>query len=403
MQQWDLLFINGNIATFQNNDYGLLEKSALAVSEGKIVWLGAMQELPVTAAQDAKQVVDLKGKLLTPGLIDCHTHVVYAGNRANEFEQRLNGVSYEEIAKAGGGIRSTVKAVREASKYELLAQSLPRVKSMLQQGVTTIEIKSGYGLDTVNEIKMLRVAKEISETLSVRVCPTFLGAHALPNEFQGQPDAYIDLICEETLPAVAEQRLATCVDAFCEGIGFSPEQVERVFARAKEFGLNVKLHAEQLSNLHGAALAAKYQALSADHLEYLDEAGVKAMKAAGTVAVLLPGAFYFLKETKKPPVDLLRQYGVPIALATDCNPGSSPTTSLPLMLNMACTLWQMTPLEALRAVTVNAARALGLQNEIGSLEIGKQADLAVWNCEHSSQLAYEFGGVLCERSYRSGC
>lgn len=402
MSDWDALWINANLVTLTGDDYGLLGPGALAVKNGKIVWLGAMHDLPLQAAEAVHKVYDVRGRCLTPGFIDCHTHLVYAGNRAGEFEQRLNGMSYEAIAKAGGGIRSTVTAVRSASREQLLSESFERAKAMLLQGVTTVEIKSGYGLDLASELKMLQVAKAIGDRLPLTVCPTFLGAHALPVEYEGRADDYITLICEEILPAIIERNLATAVDAFCETIGFSVEQVERVFKVARSAGLNVKLHAEQLSDLSGAELAARYQALSADHLEYVSERGVDAMAKAGVVAVLLPGAYYFLRETKKPPFDWLKQYRVPIALATDCNPGSSPTTSLLLMLNMACTLWQMTPLEALQGVTMNAAQALGLSESHGSLALGKQADLVEWDVAHPCELAYQFGSNPCHAVYKAG-
>lgn len=345
-----------------------------------------MADLPTDYV--AEQVFDGQGAWLTPGLIDCHTHIVYAGNRSHEFEARLNGVAYEEIARQGGGIVSTVKATRAATDEELMQASLPRVLSSLREGVTCLEIKSGYGLDTATETKMLRVARQLQQDLPVRVTTTFLGAHALPPEFAGRADDYIDEVCERMLPAIAAQGLADAVDVFCEKIGFTLAQTTRVFEAARKLGLPVKLHAEQLSDQGGAALTAQYQGLSADHLEYLSEAGIAAMRAHGTVAVLLPGAYYYLRETKLPPIAALREAGVPIALATDCNPGTSPMTSPLLAMNMACTLFRLTPLEALRGITIHAARALGLQDEIGSLQVGKSADFALWKIERPAELAY---------------
>jgi imidazolonepropionase len=399
---WDQVWINAKLITMQGDNYGLIENAAIAVKDDKITWLGEMDELKDSPANLAKEIHDAKGACITPGLIDCHTHLVFAGDRYKEFELRLEGATYEEIAKAGGGIRSTVKATRAASEDELFEQSLPRAKAMLAQGVTTIEIKSGYGLNLETEIKMLKVAKRIEKALSIDVSTTFLGAHALPEEFESNPGAYIDLVCEEMLPVIAKEKLASVVDAFCESIGFTPKQVERVFEKAKSLGLSVKLHAEQLSNLKGASLVAKYQGLSADHLEYVGRDSIEAMSKAGTVAVLLPGAFYFLRETKRPPIDLLRESNVPIGIATDCNPGSSPTTSLLLMLNMACTFWQMTPLEALQGVTVNAAKALGLQEGVGTLEAGKRADFVLWSIKDPAELAYWVGSNPCQQVIKSG-
>lgn len=328
---------------------------------------------------------------------------MYAGNRSNEFEDRLNGVSYEEIAKRGGGIVSTVTATRAASEAELFAQSEIRVKRLLQEGVTTLECKSGYGLDLATEAKILRVARQLGEQLPVRICTTFLGAHAVPPEYAGRADAYIELVCEQMLPELVAQGLVDAVDAFCEKIGFNPAQTEKVFQAAKKHGLPVKLHAEQLSDQGGAALTARYQGLSADHLEYLSEAGVAAMAAAGTVAVLLPGAYYFLRETKLPPLAALRAAAVPIAISTDCNPGTSPMTSLLLAMNMACTLFKMTPLEALQGTTRHAAKALGLFDQIGSLAVGKQADFALWQVDRPADLSYAIGANPCSGSvFRGG-
>ena len=384
------LFRNAQIATMTpGKSYGLIENGAVVISADRIKWVGAEKELPDEFA--GLQGKNLEGRLVTPALIDCHTHLVYGGSRATEFELRLNGASYEEIARNGGGILSTVTATRNASEDELLAQSLPRLDAFLAEGVATIEIKSGYGLDIETEIKMLRVARQLGKERSVRVKTSFLGAHAIPSEFSGKADAYIDFVCEEVLPAVHYENLADAVDGFCENIAFSPNQISRVFEKAKSFGLPVKLHAEQLSNLGGATLAAKYGALSADHLEFLDQTGVEVMGESGTVAVLLPGAFYTLRETQLPPLDSLRKAEVPIAIATDCNPGSSPLTSILLCMNMACTLFRMTPEEALCGVTIIAAQALGIGDEVGTIEVGKKAELAVWNVDQPAELAYRVG------------
>ena len=360
----------------------------VAASDGRIVYAGPSAGAP---AFEPTEVVDCQGRWITPALIDAHTHLVHAGNRAREFELRLEGASYEEIARAGGGIVSTMRATRAASEDELIASALRRLDALLAEGVGTIEIKSGYGLELEAELKMLRAARRLGEVRPVRVVTTFLGAHALPPEFAGDADGYIDEVCEQMLPAVAAEGLADAVDGFCEGIGFTRPQIERVFIAAKALGLPVKLHAEQLSNLGGAALAAKYGALSADHLEHLDAAGVAAMAEAGTTAMLLPGAYYFCRETQLPPVDLLRAGGVPIALATDCNPGTSPLTSLLLAMNMAATCFRLTVAECLAGVTLNAARALGLEGECGTLEPGKSCDLAIWSIEESAELVYRMG------------
>ena len=384
------LFRNAQIATMTpDKPYGLIENGAVVISADRIKWVGVEKELPDEFA--GIQGKNLEGRLVTPALIDCHTHLVYGGSRATEFELRLNGASYEEIARNGGGILSTVTATRNASEDELLAQSLPRLDALLSEGVATIEIKSGYGLDIETEIKMLRVARQLGKERSVRVKTSFLGAHAIPPEFSGKADAYIDFVCEEVLPAVHYENLADAVDGFCENIAFSPNQISRVFEKAKSFGLPVKLHAEQLSNLGGATLAAKYGALSADHLEFLDQTGVEVMGESGTVAVLLPGAFYTLHETQLPPLDSLRKAEVPIAIATDCNPGSSPLTSILLCMNMSCTLFRMTPEEALCGVTIVAAQALGIGDEVGTIEVGKKAELAVWNVDQPAELAYRAG------------
>lgn len=389
---WQTLFININLATMTDgaNSYGEIEKAALAISDGKIAWLGKESDLP-GYDQKSLHIIDGQGKWLTPGLIDCHTHLVYGGNRANEFEMRLQGKSYQEIANAGGGIVSTVSATRKANESELLASALPRLTALHQQGVTSVEIKSGYGLDTKNEIKMLNVAGLLAEKLPVTIKRTFLGAHALPLEYKDKPDEYIDVVCHEMIPLIAKEQLADAVDVFCEGIGFSVEQTERVFSAAKKYGLPIKVHAEQLSNLGGTALAAKYNALSSDHIEFLDETGIQAMKAADMTAVLLPGAFYFLRETQLPPMDLLRKHQVPMAIATDANPGSSPINNIQLMLNMACTLFRLTPAEALAGVTCNGAKALGLASNKGQLSIGFDADIAMWNIEQPAELCYQFG------------
>jgi imidazolonepropionase len=396
---WESIWVNAHIATMVGNgDYGIIENGAIAVAKGKIVWIGRHNDLP---EHDAQTIHDVKGKWITPGLIDCHSHMVFGGSRAGEFEQRLKGASYEEIARAGGGIISTVKATREASSETLYKAAEKRLVALMKEGVTGVEIKSGYGLDLANEAKMLKVATRLSEEHNIRIQRTFLGAHALPPEYQNNPDGYIDEICAETLPTLAEMGLVDAVDAFCENIGFTAAQTERVFAKAKELSLPVKIHAEQLSDQQGAALCAKYNGLSADHLEHLTEDGIRAMARGGTAAVLLPGAFYFLRETKKPPLDLLRQYAIPIAIATDLNPGSSPAHSLLLMMNMACTLFHMTPEEALSGVTKHAAAALGWR-DCGRLKKGYRADFAIWDIEQPADLAYRFGCNPCTSVVRDG-
>ena len=367
---------------------GIVEQGVVAARDGRIVYAGPTADAP---ALDAAEVIRCDGRWITPGLIDCHTHLVHAGNRAGEFEARLAGASYEEIARAGGGIVSTMRATRAAGEDELLATALPRLDALLTEGVTTVEVKSGYGLERDAELRMLRAARRLGEARPVAVTTTFLGAHAVPPEYRGDPDGYIASVCDDMLPAVAAEGLADAVDAFCEGIAFGPDQVARVFAAARKLGLPVKLHAEQLSNLGGAATAARFGALSADHLEYLDEAGIAAMAGAGMIATLLPGAFYFTREGRHPPVAALRAAGVPIALATDCNPGTSPLTSLLLVLNMGATLFRLTVEECLTAVTRNAARALGRADEIGSLEPGKWCDLAIWDIEAPAELVYRIG------------
>ncbi|MGE8061906.1 imidazolonepropionase [Pseudomonas sp. NPDC089547] len=388
-----------HVATMAEGRYSAIEDAAIVTSAGLIEWIGPRTErLPV----DADRTVDLGGAWVTPGLIDCHTHAVFGGNRSGEFEQRLQGVSYAEIAAQGGGIASTVRATRAASEDELFASARQRVQALMRDGVTTIEVKSGYGLDLANERKMLRVARRLADELPLAVRATCLAAHALPPEYAGRADDYIAHICDEMLPALAAEGLVDAVDAFCEHLAFSPAQVERLFIKARELGLPVKLHAEQLSSLHGSSLAARYQALSADHLEFMTEEDAIAMAKAGTVAVLLPGAFYFLRETQLPPMDALRRHGVKIALASDLNPGTSPGLSLRLMLNMGCTCFRMTPEEALAGVTVHAATALGLGSSHGSLEVGKVADFVAWQIERPADLAYWLGGDLPKRVVRKG-
>ena len=392
-----VLFRNCRLASFAGPEpYSLVEDGAFFVQDGRIAWTGKERDAPA-----ADRTVDCGGRLVTPGLIDCHTHLVYGGNRAQEFEMRLSGATYAEIAKAGGGILSTVRATRAASEEELVTSALPRLDALLSEGVTTIEIKSGYGLDLGTELRMLRVARRLGTLRPVDVVTSFLGAHALPPEYRDDRAAYVRLVCEEVLPAVAREKLADAVDGFCEGIAFSVAEMEQVFKAAKALGLPVKLHADQLANLGGGAMAARHGALSVDHIEYLDEAGVDTLAKAGTVAVLLPGAFYYLKETQAPPVDLLRKAGVPIAVATDLNPGSSPVHSLLAALNMACVLFRLTPEEALKGATVNAARALGLDDR-GQLAPGQRADFVLWNVERPAELVYPLGFNPCHAVYRAG-
>ena len=400
--RWDHLLLHATLATFTGDrPFGLVEHGALAIREGRIAWVGDRSELPAAPETLAAVVQPLGGALVTPGLVDCHTHLVFGGDRAHELDLRLNGASYEEIARAGGGIASTVAATRAADEDALLRESLPRARALLRDGVTTVEIKSGYGLDLDAERRMLRVARCIGEALGIGVRTSFLGLHALPPEYRGQRADYVALVCDVMLPALAAEGLVDAVDAFCEGIGFSREETARVFERAKDLGIPVKLHAEQLSDMNGAALVAEHRGLSADHLEHLGESGTRAMAAAGTVAVLLPGAFYALRETRLPPIDALRTHGVPMAIATDCNPGTSPLLSLRLAANMACTLFRLTPEEALRGVTVNAARALGLADR-GTLAIGQRADLAIWNAEKPAELCYWIGGELAREVWIGG-
>ncbi|WP_095092584.1 imidazolonepropionase [Pseudomonas sp. Irchel 3A5] len=388
-----------HVASMAQGKYSIVEDAAIVTSGALIEWIGPQSALVETAYDS---VIDLNGAWVTPGLIDCHTHTVFGGNRSGEFEQRLQGVSYAEIAAAGGGIASTVRATRAASEDELYASAERRLRHLLKDGVTTVEMKSGYGLDLASERKLLRVIRRLGNTLPVTVRSTCLAAHALPPEYANRADDYINHICSEMLPALAEEGLVDAVDAFCEYLAFSPAQVEQVFITAGQLGLPVKLHAEQLSPLAGSSLAARYQALSADHLEFMTEADAVAMAAAGTVAVLLPGAYYFLRETQLPPMDALRKHGVDIAIASDLNPGTSPALSLRLMLNMACTLFRMTPEEALAGVTINAAKALGLGETHGSLEVGKVADFVAWNIERPADLAYWLGGDLDKRIVRHG-
>ncbi|OEC58954.1 imidazolonepropionase [Pseudomonas sp. AP42] len=388
-----------HVATMANGKYSIIEDAAMVTAGSLIEWVGPRSQAPTA---DYAPVHDLRGAWVTPGLIDCHTHAVFGGNRSGEFEQRLEGVSYAEIAAKGGGIASTVRATRAASEDELFSSAEKRLRSLLRDGVTTVEIKSGYGLDLANERKMLRVARRLGEALPVSVRATCLAAHALPPEYKDRADDYIEHICKEMLPALAAEGLVDAVDAFCEYLAFSPEQVERVFKVAQQLGLPVKLHAEQLSSLHGSSLAARYQALSADHLEFMTEEDAIAMAAAGTVAVLLPGAFYFLRETQLPPMEALRKHGVKIAIASDLNPGTSPALSVRLMLNMACTLFRMTPEEALAGATQHAATALGLGDTHGSLEVGKVADFVAWQIDRPADLAYWLGGELDKRVVRHG-
>src|SRR6186713_3589103 len=390
-ERFDRIWQNARLATVRGDlpDLGVIEDGVIAAREGRIAFAGSASAFPSDA--DTAERIDCGGRWITPGLVDCHTHLVFGGNRAHEFELRLKGASYEEIARAGGGIVSTVAATRGSSEAELVAGALPRLDALIREGVTTIEIKSGYGLNTETEMRQLSAARALASKRPVGIRTSFLGAHALPPEADGDKDRYIDLVCKEMLPAVARAGLADAVDAFMEGIAFSAEQTARVFETARGLGLPVKLHADQLSNLGGAALAAEFSALSADHLEHTDEASVAAMAKAGTVAVLLPGAFYFIRETQKPPVEAFRKHGVHMALATDCNPGSSPLTSLLLAMNMGATLFRMTVAECLAGVTREGARALGILDETGTLEVGKYCDLAIWDIERPAELIYRMG------------
>lgn len=397
---WDQLFTNARLATMAGGaPYGLIEAGAIGVKDGVITFAGRAVDLPANV--QPKETTNLGGALVTPGLIDCHTHLIFAGERSAEFEARLLGKSYEEIAKAGGGIVSTVRATRAASEDDLIEQALPRLDALISEGATTVEIKSGYGLSVEHELKMLRAARRLGELRAVRIKTTLLAAHALPPEFSGRADDYISHVCDEIMPAAHAEGLADAVDGFCEGVGFSPAQIERVFDKADELGLRVKLHAEQLSDLGGAKLAARFGALSADHLEYLKAEDVSALAEAGTAAVLLPGAFYYLRETKLPPIEALRSAGVAMALATDCNPGTSPMTSLLLAMNMGCTLFRLTPEEALAGVTRHAAAALGL-TDCGTLEAGKRADFCTWRADHPAVLAYEIGASRLKARFFAG-
>jgi imidazolonepropionase len=399
--RWDGLILGANLVTLgEDSGYGAIEDGALGWRDGVLRFVGRAADLPAEPERCAREVIRAFGGCITPGLIDCHTHAVFAGDRAGEFEQRLRGVSYEEIARSGGGIVSSVSATREADEEELLAQSLPRARALRDDGVTTLEIKSGYGLDFDNERKMLRVARRIGDELGITVRTTFLGAHALPPEFQGRGEDYITAVCQ-WLPRLQAEGLVDAVDAFCERIGFTLAQTRRVFETARALGLPVKLHADQLSNGDGAALVAEFGGLSADHVEHTSEAGVRAMAAAGTVAVLLPGAFHCLRETVLPPLDLFRQHGVPMAVATDCNPGTSPLQSLRLAMSLACTHFRLTPEEALRGATLNAARALGLRDR-GTLQAGMRADFTHWNIRQPAELAYWLGGDPLLASYSGG-
>ncbi|ODV11103.1 MAG: imidazolonepropionase [Rhodanobacter sp. SCN 68-63] len=400
--RWDHLLLDATLATFTGEaPFGLIRDGAIAIEDGRIAWVGPREALPGAARMLANEVRSLDGALLTPGLIDCHTHLVFGGHRAHEFDLRLNGASYAQIAAAGSGIVSTVTATRSADEASLLQDALPRAEALLADGVTTLEIKSGYGLTLDDERKMLRVARQVGAALGVTVRTTFLGLHALPVEYRDRRDAYVDAVCDDWLPTLAGEGLIDAVDAFCEGIGFTPAETQQLFERARALGLPVKLHAEQLSDQGGAALVARYDGLSADHLEYLDASGVDAMARAGTVAVLLPGAFYALRETRPPPIDALRAAGVPMAVATDCNPGTSPLLSLRLAAGMACTLFRLTPEEALKGVTVHAARALGLPDR-GTLAVGQRADLALWNVGEPAELCYWIGGALLRESWIGG-
>ena len=388
----DRYWLNVNLATMQQGRYAVQQDSAVAVKDGRISAIAPMSALNGFIGRPEAQAGS--GGWLTPGLIDCHTHLVFAGNRAAEFEQRLQGVPYEQIAKQGGGIMATVRATRAASEQQLFDLAVPRLQALMREGVTTVEVKSGYGLSLADELKLLRVARRLSEVFPINIEPTLLGAHALPPEFKDDPDAYITLVCEEMIPQAAEQQLARAVDVFCEGIGFSTAQCEAVFKAAKAHGLAIKGHTEQLSDLKGSQLAARMGALSVDHVEYLDAADLQPLVDQGTVAVLLPGAFYFLRETRLPPIEALRAADIPMAVATDFNPGTSPLASLRWMMGMACTLFRLTPEEALAGVTCHAAKALGCASDRGTLMVGQRADMALWDIEHPAELAYQ-QGVTC--------
>ncbi|QDE39134.1 imidazolonepropionase [Luteibacter pinisoli] len=401
--RWDHLLLDAGLATLTDTGvaYGAIADGALGIKDGRIAFVGARADLPGEPHALSHRVASLGGAWITPGLVDCHTHLVFGGDRAQEFEMRLEGASYEDIARAGGGIVSSVRATRSASEDELFHQSLPRARALLADGVTTLEIKSGYGLEPDAERRMLRVARRIGIELGIDVRTSFLGLHALPPEYAGRRDDYVALVCDTMLPSLADDELVDAVDAFCEGIGFTHAETDRLFQKATELGLPVKLHAEQLSDLGGAALVARYNGLSADHLEWTSEEGVAAMAAAGTVAVLLPGAYYALRDTRPPPIAAFRDHGVAMAVATDLNPGTSPLLSLRLAMGMACTLFRLTPEEALRGATVHAARALGLDDR-GTLAVGQRADLAVWNIRHLPELCYWIGGNLLRETWVAG-
>ena len=401
---WDRLWVGGHLATLdpELDGYGEIRDGALASRKGRIVWVGPEGDLPSPPKECAREVLDLEGGWLTPGLVDCHTHLVFAGDRSGEFEARLKGSSYEEIARAGGGIRTTVKATREASEFGLLEDAVPRFLTLSSEGVTTLEIKSGYGQDPDSELRMLRVARRLGESPSVDVQTTLLAAHVLPPEYEGRREDFLEMVTEEMIPRAVTDGLADAIDAFCEKIAFSVEECRKVLGAGKDAGLKVRLHADQLSDGGGAALAASLGAHTADHLEYTSERGVRAMAEAGTTAVLLPGAFYFIRETQAPPVDAFREAGVPMALATDLNPGSSPLNSILLAMNMGCTLFGLTPEEAFRGVTVNGARALGLDGDRGTLEEGKKADLALWKVGHPRELSYWLGAQPCKGTVKYG-
>ena len=401
---FDTLCLNANLATMRagGSPYGAVRDGAIGITAGRIAWVGGRSDLKGEPETLAAEVLDAERAWITPGLVDCHTHLVYAGNRVNEFEMRLEGATYEDIARAGGGIVSTVRQTRDASDTDLALSASGRLARLLAEGVTTVEIKSGYGLDVGTEMRMLRVARMLGDPAAVTVKTTFLGAHAIPEEYKGRGDAYIDFVAGEVLRAVAESGLADAVDAFCEVIGFTAEQTMRVFDAAKARRLPVKLHADQRSDFGGAALAAKYGALSADHIEFSSDAGIEAMGKAGTVGVLLPGAYYFLREKQLPPVEAMRKHGVPIALATDSNPGSSPLLSILMAMNFGCTLFRLTPEEALAGITRNGARALGMAETHGTIEVGKAADLAFWKVGSPAELAYAMGANPCMRVIKGG-
>lgn len=401
MQTWDQLFLDVNLATMRagSTPYGAICNGALAISEKRIAWVGPASELP---PYDAKTVNQLGGRWLTPALIDCHTHLVFGGDRALEFEQRLNGATYEEIARAGGGIRSTVQATRNASQSALLGGAVNRVHTLMREGIATVEVKSGYGLDSKTEISMLEVARNLEESCSVNIVKTFLGAHAIPAEFQHDADSYMDFVIDEVLPEAHERKLVDAVDAYCETIAFSARQVAKLFSKAKSLDIDVKLHADQLSDCGGAELAASFGALSADHLEYTTSTGIEALASSGTVAVLLPGPYLILGETQLPPINAMRSNGVPLAIATDCNPGSSPLCSLRFAMNLATSLFKLTPEECFAGVTRNAAQALGLLADRGTLEEGKRADLVEWNISHPRELTYWAGINQLNRLYING-